>query len=99
MCVFVRVCVCVLVCVCVCRWEAGNAEMEVRQCTVYGKVWQTIDRPGSLSECDNRFTVSSMTQASRDVYNAHDNYHTGSQFTCFTSTCFTSKTAQILQAT
>jgi len=33
-----------------------------RQCTVYGRVWHTIDRPGSLSECDNRFTVSSMTQ-------------------------------------
>jgi hypothetical protein len=55
-------------------WEASNAEMEVRQCTVYGRVWHTIDRPGSLSECDNRFTVSSMTQASRDV--AQDHYHT-----------------------
>jgi hypothetical protein len=48
-------------------WEAGNAEMQIRQCTVYGRVWHTIDRPGSLSECDNRFTVTSMTQASRDV--------------------------------
>ena len=43
-------------------WEAGNAEMQIRQCTVYGRVWHTIDRPG-----DNRFTVTSMTQASRDV--------------------------------
>ena len=64
-------------------WEAGNAEMQIRQCTVYGRVWHTIDRPGSFSECANRFTVSSviednrfpvtsmtqtsMTQASRDV--------------------------------
>ena len=54
-------------------WEAGNAEMEVRQCTVYGRVWHTIDRPGSLSECDNRFTVSSMTEAALDI--AQDRYH------------------------
>ena len=53
-------------------WEAGNSEMQIRSCTVYGRVWHTVDRPGSLSECDNRFTVSSMTQASRDV--AQDRY-------------------------
>jgi hypothetical protein len=50
--------------------------MEIRSCTVYGRVWHTVDRPGSLSECDNRFTVSSMQQASRDV--AQDRYKSAS---------------------
>jgi len=46
-------------------WEAGNAEMQIRQCTVYGRVWHTIDRPGSFSECANRFTVSSVIEDNR----------------------------------
>lgn len=44
-------------------YEAANAEMEIKQCTVYGRVWHTNDRPGKLSECDNRFTVSSMAMS------------------------------------
>ena len=36
------------------------AVMEIHRCTVFGKVWQTADRPGKLSEGDNRM-VSSVT--------------------------------------
>lgn len=28
--------------------------MDIRRCTAYGRVWHTNDRPGTLSECDNR---------------------------------------------
>jgi hypothetical protein len=41
-------------------WEAAMAVMEIHRCTVFGKVWQTADRPGKLSEGDNRM-VSSVT--------------------------------------
>ncbi|EKX41576.1 hypothetical protein GUITHDRAFT_141838 [Guillardia theta CCMP2712] len=48
-------------------WDASNSEIDIRQCAVYGRVWHSSDRPGKLSECDNRFTVSSMTQSSMIV--------------------------------
>jgi len=35
-------------------WEAANAAMDIRRCTAYGRIWHTNDRPGKLSECDNR---------------------------------------------
>ena len=28
--------------------------MDTPRCTAYGRVWHTNDRPGTLSECDNR---------------------------------------------
>ncbi|KAJ1496302.1 hypothetical protein T484DRAFT_2016317, partial [Baffinella frigidus] len=50
-------------------WEAANAAMDIRRCTAYGRVWHTNDRPGTLSECDNRFTVSAMQEAFEDEGN------------------------------
>eukprot|EP00281_Chroomonas_sp_CCMP1168_P018253 CAMPEP_0206215216 /NCGR_PEP_ID=MMETSP0047_2-20121206/2074_1 /ASSEMBLY_ACC=CAM_ASM_000192 /TAXON_ID=195065 /ORGANISM="Chroomonas mesostigmatica_cf, Strain CCMP1168" /LENGTH=267 /DNA_ID=CAMNT_0053637491 /DNA_START=60 /DNA_END=860 /DNA_ORIENTATION=+ len=51
-------------------WEAAQAEMDIQRCTVFGRVWHTVDRPGKLSEGNNRM-VSSVHE-SLDEATMHD---------------------------